>query len=83
MSVRALLQARYDFLCKIERRGDLRKDARMMEFNGMVNRLLLSDAEARKRKLRLRTYAVMCLNEECGLMQWVPNTSGFRAEVWS
>ena len=73
--------SRYHFRCKIERKGDLRKDARMMEFNSMVNRLLLADMEGRKRKLRLRTYTVVCLNEECGLMQWVPNTSGFRAEV--
>lgn len=46
---------RYNFLCKIERKGDLRKDARMMEFNSMVNRLLIKDVEGRKRKLRLRT----------------------------
>lgn len=26
------------FLCKAEKKGDLRKDSRMMEFNTMVNR---------------------------------------------
>jgi len=66
------------FLCKQERSGDLRKDARMMEFNGILNRLLQRDAEGRRRKLRLRTYAVVCLNEECGLMEWVPNTACLR-----
>lgn len=66
------------FLCKQERSGDLRKDARMMEFNGIVNRLLQRDAEGRRRKLRLRTYAVVCLNEECGLMEWVPDTACLR-----
>lgn len=30
----------YYFLCKREQHGDLRKDARMMEFNTMINRLL-------------------------------------------
>merc|ERR1719421_926362 len=30
----------YPFLCKAERRGDLRKDSRMMEFGVMVNQLL-------------------------------------------
>lgn len=69
------------FLCKQERSGDLRKDARLMEFNGIVNRLLQRDAEGRRRKLRLRTYAVICLNEECGLMEWVPNTAPFRNMV--
>ncbi|EWM21626.1 serine threonine-protein kinase [Nannochloropsis gaditana] len=66
------------FLCKQERSGDLRKDARMMEFNGIVNRLLQRDAEGRRRKLRLRTYAVVCLNEECGLMEWVTDTACLR-----
>lgn len=93
------------FLCKSERRGDLRKvrcwrvdprnqctcavtpahspppvlqDVRMMEFNTLLNRLLARDAEGRRRKLRLRTYAVVCLNETCGLLEWVPGTAGFR-----
>jgi len=39
-------------------------------------RLLAADAEGRKRELRLRTYNVTCLNEECGLMEWVNNTQG-------
>ena len=49
--------------------------------DGCPPRLLASDPEARRRKLRLRTYAVVCLNEECGLMEWVENTSGFRQVV--
>ncbi|TMW55922.1 hypothetical protein Poli38472_008570 [Pythium oligandrum] len=68
----------YPFLCKREKTGDLRKDARMMEFNTMINKLLQKDREGRKRKLRLRTYAVVCLNEESGLMEWVPNTRAMR-----
>lgn len=66
------------FLCKQEKSGDLRKDARTMEFNGLVNRLLQRDAEGRRRNLRLRTYAVVCLNEECGLIEWVPRTQCLR-----
>ncbi|OQR83900.1 phosphatidylinositol kinase (PIK-L4) [Achlya hypogyna] len=68
----------YPFLCKREKSGDLRKDARMMEFNAIMNKLLQADADGRRRKLRLRTYAVMCLNEESGLMQWVPHTRAMR-----
>jgi hypothetical protein len=37
-----------------------------------------SDAESRRRKLRLRTYAVLPMTEECGIIEWVPNTTGFR-----
>ncbi|KAL7687930.1 putative serine/threonine-protein kinase ATM [Plasmopara halstedii] len=68
----------YPFLCKREKNGDLRKDARMMEFNSMINKLLQKDQEGRKRKLRLRTYAVVCLNEESGLMEWVRHTKAMR-----
>ncbi len=66
------------FLCKQERNGDLRKDARLMEFNGVVNRLLARDNAGRRRKLRLRTYSVICLNEECGIIEWVQGTTAFR-----
>jgi serine/threonine-protein kinase ATR len=52
--------------------------SRMMEFCGVVNRMFENDPRARRRKLRLRTYAVTCLNESCGLLEWVENTEGFR-----
>ncbi|KAL1916083.1 uncharacterized protein VTP21DRAFT_6087 [Calcarisporiella thermophila] len=66
----------YIFLCKPK--DDLRKDARLMEFNSMINKLLKKDPESRKRLLHIRTYAVVPLNEECGLIEWVPNTTGLR-----
>ncbi|KAI8818829.1 uncharacterized protein EV422DRAFT_536978 [Fimicolochytrium jonesii] len=66
----------YLFLCKPK--DDLRKDCRLMEFNLMINKLLKKDPDARKRNLYIRTYAVVPLNEECGLIEWVPNTMGFR-----
>ncbi|GBG33462.1 Serine/threonine-protein kinase ATR [Hondaea fermentalgiana] len=71
----------YNFLCKNEERGDLRKDARMMEFNTVVNRLFQRDPQARRRKLQLRTYAVVCLNESCGLLEWVENTTALRHTI--
>ncbi|KAJ2828263.1 hypothetical protein IWW50_001482 [Coemansia erecta] len=67
---------RYSFLCKPK--DDLRKDARLMEFNAMINQLLGADTRARARQLRIRTYAVVPLNEECGLIEWVPATVGVR-----
>ncbi|PWZ03108.1 hypothetical protein BCV70DRAFT_197342 [Testicularia cyperi] len=67
---------RYAFLCKPK--DDLRKDARLMEFDAMINKLLQSQPESRRRKLYVRTYAVLILNEEHGLIEWVPNTVGFR-----
>ncbi|GAA5857265.1 hypothetical protein JCM8547_009406 [Rhodosporidiobolus lusitaniae] len=61
----------YGFLCKPK--DDLRKDARLMEFNSMIIKLLKKDSDARSRKLNIRTYSVVPLNEECGLIEWVPH----------
>lgn len=64
------------FLCKPK--DDLRKDARMMEFNAMVNLLLSKCSESRRRKLYIRTFAVIPLTEDCGMVEWVPHTRGLR-----
>ncbi|WVQ82128.1 hypothetical protein IAT38_004256 [Cryptococcus sp. DSM 104549] len=66
----------YPFLCKPH--DDLRKDARLMDFNSMINKLLKSASESRRRQLYIRTYAVMPLNEECGLLEWVSNTHALK-----
>ena len=68
--------ARHPFLCKPK--DDLRKDSRMMEFNTMINRLLKKEEESRRRKLYLRTFAVIPLNDECGLIEWVSHVAPFR-----
>src|SRR6266567_2820411 len=84
----------YMFLGKPK--DDLRKDARLMDFNAIINKLLKANSESRRRQLRtfclnktqillwldfnahidsdVRTYGVVTLNEECGFIQWVPNT---------
>jgi len=66
------------FLCKQEKDGDLRKDAHMMEFNVVINRLLQEDPDGRRRRMRLRTFSVICLNEECGILEWVNDTNTLR-----
>jgi serine/threonine-protein kinase ATR len=70
--------ATYSFLCKREVKGDMRKNSRMMEFASVVNRLLREHADSRSRQLALRTFSVLPMSEECGLIEWVPNTTGFR-----
>lgn len=62
-------------------KDDLRKDFRLMEFNDIVNQLLLREADARQRRLNIRLYSVAPLNEECGLIEWVPNLVGLRPVV--
>ncbi|XP_044288721.1 serine/threonine-protein kinase ATR isoform X2 [Varanus komodoensis] len=66
----------YIMMCKPK--DDLRKDCRLMEFNSLINKCLRKDAESRRRELRIRTYAVIPLNEECGIIEWVNNTAGLR-----
>nr|QDO16497.1 serine/threonine-protein kinase ATR [Crypthecodinium cohnii] len=68
----------YPFLCKMERKGDLRKDGRMMMFGCMLNQLLEQSSAARKRNLQLVTFNVVILEEKCGLIEWVSNTKGMR-----
>ncbi|CDO73801.1 hypothetical protein BN946_scf185015.g130 [Trametes cinnabarina] len=65
----------YTFLGK---KDDLRKDSRLMDFNAILNKLLKSDSDSRRRQLHIRTYGVVSLNEEAGLIQWVPNTAPIR-----
>uniref|UniRef100_A0A1D1YBN2 Serine/threonine-protein kinase ATR n=1 Tax=Anthurium amnicola TaxID=1678845 RepID=A0A1D1YBN2_9ARAE len=64
------------FLCKPK--DDLRKDARMMEFTAMINRLLSKFPESHRRNLYIRTFAVIPLTEDCGMVEWVPHTHGLR-----
>ena len=52
-----------------------------MEFNGIVNKCLRKDPESRRRELHIRTYTVTPISEECGLLEWVPNTTGLRPIV--
>ncbi|RXG73565.1 Serine/threonine-protein kinase ATR [Armadillidium vulgare] len=67
---------KYIMMCKPK--DDMRKDCRLMEFNSLINKLLMQDPETRKRDLKIRTYMVVPLNEECGLIEWIPNLCGLR-----
>ncbi|KAF8961112.1 hypothetical protein BDZ97DRAFT_1664899 [Flammula alnicola] len=70
----------YMFLGKPK--DDLRKDARLMDLNAIINKLLKGNSESRRRQLHIRTYGVVALNEECGFIQWVPNTVPIRPVLY-
>ncbi len=68
------------FLVKQEAKGDLRKDARVQDLNTVINRLFTNSAGSGKeskcfRRLTLRTYSVICLSEDCGILEWYVFTS--------
>uniref|UniRef100_A0A7R9VTK1 Serine/threonine-protein kinase ATR n=1 Tax=Chlamydomonas euryale TaxID=1486919 RepID=A0A7R9VTK1_9CHLO len=67
----------YPFLAKPK--DDLRKDYRLMDFASMLNSLFNKHAASRRRNLRMRTYAVLPLTEDCGILQWVNNLNAFKA----
>ncbi|XP_018561740.1 serine/threonine-protein kinase ATR-like [Anoplophora glabripennis] len=66
------------YIYMLKPKDDLRKDFRLMEFNDIVNHLLAREPEARQRRLNIRLYSVAPLNEECGLIEWVPDLVGLR-----
>ncbi|XP_026479798.1 serine/threonine-protein kinase ATR-like [Ctenocephalides felis] len=59
-------------------KDDLRKDFRLMEFNTIVNQYLHKNPVARERRLKIRTYSVLPLNEECGIIEWISNVIPLR-----
>lgn len=74
------------FLIKQEAKGDLRKDARVQDLNTVVNRIMTSTYEAKdlqvqRRRLHLKTFAVTCLSEDTGLLEWVPHTVALRSVI--
>ena len=76
----------FHFLVKREDRGDLRKDARVQDLNMVINRLLLASSKKEQsvrshRRLRMRTFAVTCLSEDTGILEWVPDTSSLRSLI--
>lgn len=68
--------AEYVFLAKPN--DDLRKDCRMMEAAGVLNRVFAEEPASRRRTLYLRRFAVTPITEECGLVEWVPATRPMR-----
>ena len=75
------------FLVKREKTGDLRKDARVQDLNNVINRLMASSnnsnstLSSKSRRLRVRTFAVTCLSEDTGILEWVPDTEALRRLV--
>ncbi|EDS36403.1 esr1 protein [Culex quinquefasciatus] len=72
-----------DYMMMMKPKDDLRKDFRLMEFNAVVKQYLHQDPEAKHRRLKIRTYAVLPLNEECGIIEWVENVSTLRSIIYT
>ncbi|KAH7658740.1 Non-specific serine/threonine protein kinase protein [Dioscorea alata] len=53
---------------------DLRQDAVMEQFFGLVNTFLENHRDTRKRKLRIHTYKVVPFTPSAGVLEWVNGT---------
>ena len=69
----------YTILCK--NNDDLRKDYCLIEFCNLLNRCFKRDPETRRRQLKVKTYLVISLSDQCGLIEWIPGLMPFRALV--
>lgn len=69
----------YRFLLKGHE--DLRLDQRVMQFFGLVNTLLENSSEAMKRHLSIRTFSVVPLSQNTGLISWLPHCDTMHALV--
>nr|ACG68443.1 ataxia telangiectasia mutated protein [Branchiostoma floridae] len=58
----------------VKGRDDLRQDAVMQQVFGLVDSLLKKDEESRRRKLTIRTYKVIPMSKQSGLVQWCEGT---------
>eukprot|EP00798_Chlamydomonas_sp_ICE-L_P015053 gene15053-21130_t len=64
----------YKLLVKGDMKDDMRQDAVMQQFFGLVNDLLVQDRETSKRGLRMVTYKCVPFSPGAGLIEWVENT---------
>ncbi|KAI5961667.1 MEC1 [Candida theae] len=60
---------------------DTRKDAKVVEFTTMVNRILSTSTEARKRGLNVANYSVIPLSEKIGVIEFVMDVQTMKGIV--
>lgn len=63
------------------KRDDTRKDAKVFEFTNMINRLLSSHNDARKRNLIIENYSVIPLAEDMGVIEFVQDVATMKAVI--
>lgn len=59
----------------IKGRDDLRQDAVMQQVFNVMNTLLKSYKDTKRRKLTIRTYKVVPLTQRSGILEWCDNTT--------
>lgn len=78
LSVRGSDGLKYQLMIK---KDDTRKDAKVIEFTNMVNRLLSVSTAARKRNLYIANYSVIPLAENMGVIEFVNGVTTMKAII--
>ncbi|CAH2355370.1 serine/threonine-protein kinase Tor2p [[Candida] railenensis] len=60
---------------------DIRQDNLVMQLFGLVNTLLVNDAECFKRHLDIQQFNAIPLSPKVGLLSWVPNSDTFHVLI--
>ncbi|PAV60844.1 hypothetical protein WR25_02264 [Diploscapter pachys] len=63
-------------MCKPQ--DELRKDARFMQVNRMMNSLMRQNADSRRRQLTVKTFTVIPLQNDGGLVEWLNDLMPYR-----
>lgn len=63
------------------KKDDTRKDAKVVEFTTMINRLLSASTEARKRNLFIANYSVVPLAENMGVIEFVQDVATMKGVI--
>ncbi|KAI9295236.1 hypothetical protein K502DRAFT_227075 [Neoconidiobolus thromboides FSU 785] len=71
----------YRFLCKPK--DDLRKDARLMEFCNILNKMFYKNPESRMRHINIKTFTALPINNSVGLVEWVNDTECVKTIITS
>uniref|UniRef100_F1KPT5 Serine/threonine-protein kinase TOR n=1 Tax=Ascaris suum TaxID=6253 RepID=F1KPT5_ASCSU len=62
-----------DYAFLLKGHEDPRQDERVMQLFGLVNTLLLHEADTCRRNLTIQRYSIVTLSQNSGLIGWVPN----------
>ncbi|XP_008559414.1 serine-protein kinase ATM [Microplitis demolitor] len=63
----------------VKGKDDLRQDAVMQQVFTVMNMLLKTSKEAKRRKLNVRTYKIIPLSQRSGVLEWCDNTQPIMA----
>lgn len=67
----------------IKSNDDLRIDFRFIEFLKVVNDYFRKDPDATQRLFSIRTYSVVPINEEIGIIEWLNDYEKFRSVIFN